>query len=147
LRGKSPAVLRDAVRAEATERTWTQGVQLSREQRVTSMRKSGDEIELDVRVPGRATPCHVVLNPNHDEWECDCPSKETVCSHVVAAVLAVEQGDGQLPTPSKKLATVRYLLEPDAGGVRVERQLVHDGGTEPLDGSIVPKLSGIATQE
>jgi superfamily II DNA or RNA helicase len=147
LHGKSPLVLRDAVRAEATERTWTQGVQLTREQRVTAMRKSGDEIELDVRVPGRPTPCHVVLNPKHDEWECDCPSKETVCSHVVAAVLAVEQGDGQLPAPSKKLATVRYLLEPDAGGVRVERQLVHDGGTEPLDGSIVPKLSSIATQE
>jgi superfamily II DNA or RNA helicase len=150
LRGKSPAVLKDAVRAEATERTWSQGVQLTRDQRVTGMRRSGDEVEYDVRVPGRPTPCHVILNERHGEWECDCPSKESVCSHVVAAVLASEQvADGKLPA-GKRLATVRYLLEPDPGGVRVERQLVHDDRTDQLDGSLVSRLQisgGIASEE
>ena len=140
------------MRAEATERTWTQGVQLARDGRVTGIRKSGDELEIDVRVPGKPTPCHVVLNPKHEEWECDCPSKELVCSHVVAAVLATEQAGGDLPVPVRSLATVRYLLEPDPGGVRVARELVTPDRADPLEGSLASlvatgKGGGVATQE
>ena len=47
--------LRDAVRAEATERTWSQGVALARDGRVVGRRKAGQELELEVRVPGRPT--------------------------------------------------------------------------------------------
>ncbi|HMG22488.1 MAG TPA: hypothetical protein VK607_14245, partial [Kofleriaceae bacterium] len=65
--------LRDAVRAEATERTWSQGVALARDGRVAG-RSGGrkDEIELDVRVPSKPTPFEVVLRPTHGEWECTC---------------------------------------------------------------------------
>jgi len=145
-------VLRDAVRAEATERTWTQGVQLARDGRVAGRGQSGGELELDVRVPGKPTPFHVVLNPEHEEWECDCPSKELVCSHVVAAVLATEQAGGELPKNAKAIATIRYMLEPDPAGVRVERLLVHDDRTEKLVGSLMTiiakgKASAIATEE
>ncbi|MDB4956562.1 MAG: SNF2-related protein [Myxococcales bacterium] len=129
--------LREAVRAEATERTWTQGVSLARDKRVVGKARSRDEIELDVRVPGKPTPFHVILNPVHDEWECDCATKEAVCSHVVAAVLATEQADGQLPTSSSAGASIRYLLEPDPGGVRVERVLVAKDSVEPFRGSLM----------
>src|SRR5689334_608486 len=97
--------LREAVRAEATERTWSQGVTLAREQRVIGRGRSGDEVELEVRVPGRPTPFEVVLDEFNEEWQCTCPSKEAVCSHVVAAVLATEQarqgGSESLPTSTK----------------------------------------------
>ena len=132
-RGKRPAVLREAVRDEATERTWSEGVALARDQRVVGKRTSGDELELEVRVPSRATPYHVILNPTHDEWECDCPSKEAACAHVVAAVIATEKAGGALPTSTRAAARIRYLLEPDPGGVRVERVLVHADRTEPFD--------------
>lgn len=89
-----------------------------------------------MRVPGRPTPFHVVLNPAHGEWECDCPSKESVCSHVVAAVLAVEQ-DGDQPMPARASATLRYLLEPDPSGVRVSRCLVYPDRVEPLTESLM----------
>ena len=72
--------------------------------------------------------------PTRGEWECDCPSKEAVCSHVVAAVIATEQADGALPTSASRGAPMRYLLEPDPGGVTVERVLVHGDRTEPLAG-------------
>jgi superfamily II DNA or RNA helicase len=152
-RGKRPVLLlKDAVRAEATERTWTQGVQLARDQRVTGKATSGGELEFAVRVPTKPTPFHVVLNPTHEEWECDCPSKESVCSHVVAAVLATEQAGGELPVSKRAAATIRYLLEPDPAGVRVERQLIHDDRTEQLRGSLMTmiakgKASQIATEE
>ncbi|HEY5944582.1 MAG TPA: SNF2-related protein, partial [Kofleriaceae bacterium] len=144
--------LREAVKAEATERTWSQGVTLAREQRVTGRARLGDEVELEVRVPGRPTPFEVVLDLANEEWQCDCPSKEPVCSHVVAAVLATEQAAGSLPTSTKAGAPIRYLLSPDPGGVRVERVLVRGDNDEPLPGPLMSlvangKASGIATVE
>jgi superfamily II DNA or RNA helicase len=144
--------LREVVRAEATERTWSQGVTLAREQRVVGRGRSGDELELEVRVPGRPTPFEVVLDLGNEEWQCDCPSKETVCSHVVAAVIATEQAGGALPTSAKAGAPIRYLLSPDQGGVRVERVLVRGDNDEPLPGPLMSlvaqgKASGIASIE
>jgi len=138
--------LREAVRSEATERTWTQGVTLAREGRVARKGRSGEETEYEVRVPGRPTPFEVVLGPD-DEWQCDCPSKEAVCSHVVAALLAEEQG-----ATAQTGATLRYLLEPDTGGVRVERVLVRGDSTDPLPAPLMSlvasgKASRIATTE
>jgi superfamily II DNA or RNA helicase len=121
---------------EAAERTWSQGVALARDRRVTGIGRSGSELELEVRVPGRPTPFTVILDVGHGEWECDCDSRELVCSHVVAAVLATDQTEGELPV-SPIDARLRYLLEPDAGGVRVERLLVHADRTEPLPGSLM----------
>ncbi|HUJ56908.1 MAG TPA: DEAD/DEAH box helicase [Kofleriaceae bacterium] len=99
--------------------------------------RAGDELELEVRVPGRPTPFEVVLDPAGEEWQCDCTSREAVCSHVVAAVLAVEQAGGELPRGSGALAALRYLLSPDPGGVRVERALVRGDRVEPLVGSLL----------
>ncbi len=105
--------LKDAVREAATDRTWSQGVTLAREGRVVGRRRSGDELELEVRVPARPTPFTVNLNAAHGEWECDCPSREDACAHVVAAVIASETTD--LPAAEKVGAPIRYLLAPDPG--------------------------------
>jgi hypothetical protein len=147
--------LRDVVRADATERTWSQGVALARDGRVSGRHKNGNEIELEVRVPGRPTPFEVVLNPAHREWECTCTSKDPVCSHVVAGVLsslAAEKAGAELPggDAARGLAAIRYLLTPSPGGVVVERVLVRNDHTEPLVGALMSlvgtgKASDIAT--
>jgi len=149
--------LRDVVRADATERTWSQGVALARDGRVSGRHKAGDEIELEVRVPGRPTPFEVVLNPAHTEWECTCTSRDPVCSHVVAGVLsslAAEKAGAELPVSdnARGLASIRYLLTPSPGGVIVDRVLVRNERTEPLVGSLLSlvgtgKASDIATIE
>ena len=108
-----------------------------------------------VRGPGagQADAVDRVVNPEHEEWECDCPSKEAVCSHVVAAVLATEQAGGGVPTRRERWRTLRYLLEPDPGGVRVERLLVqrrpHGGARRIADDARRQWQGGggIATQE
>jgi superfamily II DNA or RNA helicase len=139
---KGAVSLRDAVRAEATDRTWSQGVTLAREGRVVGRGRTASELELEVRVPGRPTPFEVVLDEAAGEWQCDCPSREAVCSHVVAAVLAVEQAGGELPAATAASgATVRYLLSPDPAGVRVERVLVRDDRVEPLPASLMAMLA------
>jgi superfamily II DNA or RNA helicase len=144
--------LRDDIRAKATERTWSQGVALARDQRVVGRGQVGDELELEVRVPGRPTPFEVVLDAAAGEWQCDCTSREAVCSHVVAAVIAVEQAGGGLPSSSRAGATIRYLLEPDPGGVQVTRVLVRGEVVEPLPAPLMSlvangRAAAIATQE
>jgi superfamily II DNA or RNA helicase len=130
--------MRDAVREATTDRTWSQGVTLARDKRVVGIRTQGDETELEVRVPGRPTPFTVILNRAQQEWECDCPSREAACSHVVAAVLAMGEGeDDKLPVSDRAGATIRYVLAPTPGGVSVERVLVHGDRTEQLVGSLV----------
>jgi superfamily II DNA or RNA helicase len=126
------ASLREAVRADATDRTWSQGVTLARDGRVSTRRGNDDEIEFDVRVAGRPTPFDTILNIKHGEWECSCPSKEAVCSHVVAAVLAAEQG-----IAAKPMAALRYVLSSGTGGLVVSRFLVAGDKVEPLKGTIV----------
>ena len=142
------AALRDAIREEASARAWSQGVQLSRDDRVSGRSSNTSEIEVEVRVPARPTPFLVVLHPQDGEWECDCPSKESACSHVVAAVLAVGQaqdaGGGEaLPVSAKAGGTIRYRLEPEAGGMSIGRTIVHrDGREEPLPASLTSIVSG-----
>jgi superfamily II DNA or RNA helicase len=137
--------LRDAVRAEATERTWSQGVALARDGRVAEVGRRGGEVEYEVRVPGRPTPFEVVLDEPAGEWQCDCPSREAVCSHVVAAVLASEHA--QVATVD---GYVRYLLNPDPGGVRVERAIVRGEAAQPVTGSVLSMVAAgakVATLE
>ncbi|MBA3542350.1 MAG: helicase, partial [Deltaproteobacteria bacterium] len=113
---------------------------MARDRRVVGRKQVKGELELEVRVPGRPTPYIVVLNEAHEEWECDCPSKEDVCSHVVAAVLAVEQSDGELPQSTAVGAPIRYLLSSATGGVTVERVLVQPDRIEPLKGSLLSMI-------
>src|SRR5262249_6928093 len=151
--------LRDAIRAAATERTWSQGVALARDRRVVGRQapalpgraasrsdaeggsRGGDEIAVEVRVPGRPTPFEVVLNTRHEDWECTCTSNDRVCSHVVAAMLAVEQANGELPSADKTAASIRYLLTPVAGGVAIERLLVTGEQSLPLARSLMSVIA------
>jgi len=144
--------LREVVRAEATDRTWSQGVTLARDKRVVVTGGDEDETEYEVRVPGRPTPFEVVLDRESEEWQCNCTSRERVCSHVVAAVLAAEQGDGVPTAAASGLAQIRYQLEPDPAGVKVTRVLVRGEAIEPLSGSLMSlvaagKAGTIATQQ
>jgi len=143
--------LREAIRAEAPERTWSQGVTWARDRRVAGAGMSGDELAFEVRTPGRPAPFEVILIPRHEEWECSCPSKEAVCAHVVAAVLAAEQAGDAQPTGTPG-ATIRYLLSPAPGGIAVDRALVRGETSEPLPAALMTllaqgKADTIATQE
>ena len=59
--------LRDAIHRAASQRAWSQGVTLAREDRVTGLSASPDEIEVEVRAPARPTPFTAVLYPEDGE--------------------------------------------------------------------------------
>ncbi len=142
--------LKTAARAAANERTWSQGVGLARDRRVRGTAQRGDEIELEVRVPTRATAFEVILDLEHQEWQCDCPGREAICSHVVGALLslAVAAADGEagapapLPTSPHVGGDVRYCIEPAGGGVTIERQIVRGDVVQRLTGSLIAVVTG-----
>lgn len=139
--------LKAEIREAATDRTWSSGVTLARDGKVTG-RLGGNELEFEVRVPGKATPFTAILNPTHGEWECDCPGREEVCAHVVAAVLALvkarEEGDAAaLPQATSVGGNLRYDISVGAGGLLVARSVIaRNGSAEPLKTSVAAILSG-----
>jgi superfamily II DNA or RNA helicase len=146
--------LREEVRAAAAARVWSQGVTLAREDRVVGKSSKSGEIEVEVRVPARPAPYTVVLYTSDNEWECDCPSKERACAHVVAAVLAVGTAAGELPVSQRAGGALSYRLEVAPGGLNLERRVVHRDGredvlTQPLQSIIAGRVPGpaVAPQE
>ncbi len=78
-----------AVQRAARSGTWSVGVKLARASAVAVESREAREIVLRVQAPGRAVAPTVVLYPEDNEWECDCPSRVNPCEHVVAAVIAL----------------------------------------------------------
>jgi superfamily II DNA or RNA helicase len=140
--------LRDAIHDAASQRAWSQGVTLARDDRVVGRSSSAGEIEVEVRAPARPTPFTAVLYPEDGEWECDCSSRERACAHVVAAVLAVGQAreagdDDALPTSAQVGGALSYRMTAAPGGLNLERWVVHpDGREERLDAPLQSILSG-----
>lgn len=132
--------LLEAVRKEARPGIWTTGVNLARSGAVALQARTASEIELRVRAPGRSVPLTVVLYPNDEAWECDCPGRVDPCEHVVAAAISLQQAESQdkpLEATSSKWSRVVYHFTRVEGGLQLERTLAHaDGTEEALDGNL-----------
>ncbi|WP_224372063.1 DEAD/DEAH box helicase [Hyalangium versicolor] len=137
--------LLEAVRKEARPGIWTNGVNLARSGAVALQSRSGTEIELRVRAPGRSVPVTVVLYPGDEAWECDCPSRVDPCEHVVASAISLQQAETQdkpLEATSSKWSRVVYRFTRVDGGLQLERTLAHaDGTEEPLEGSLLSMMA------
>ncbi len=131
------AQLLEEVRKAARPGIWSTGVNLSRAGAVVLQSRTAEEIELRVRAPGRSVALTVVLHPNDEAWECDCPSRMDPCEHVVAAAISVQQADKQetpLEAAASKWSRVVYRFTRVEGGLQLHRTLAHaDGTEEPLE--------------
>jgi superfamily II DNA or RNA helicase len=138
-------MLLDSIRAEAKPGIWANGVNLARAGAVAVQERSAKEIVLRVRAPGRAVPWTVVLYPEDDAWECDCPGKFDPCEHSVAAAIALQQGESRsepLPAAEARWARVVYRFTRFDGGLRLQRAIARTGSAEtPLEGSLQALLA------
>ncbi|WP_163997123.1 DEAD/DEAH box helicase [Pyxidicoccus caerfyrddinensis] len=134
------AQLLEAVRKEAKPGIWSNGVNLARSGAVVLQSQKAGELELRVRAKGRPVALTVVLYPNDDAWECDCPSLVDPCEHVVAAAISIQQAEKQetpLETAAARWSRVVYHFTRADGGLELRRALAHaDGREEPLEGSL-----------
>ncbi len=133
-----------SIRSACSGQVWSQGVKLARADAVAGESADDDEIVLRVKAPGRAVATTVVLYPDDDDWECDCPSKARVCSHVAAAVIAVGQARDAgeaLPSRATESATVGYRFVRRDGGLYLNRVVVRGEDETPLVGSLTALIA------
>ncbi|WP_426751190.1 SNF2-related protein [Myxococcus sp. Y35] len=139
------AQLLEAVRKEAKPGIWSNGVNLARSGAVVLQSQKGGELELRVRAKGRPVALTVVLYPNDDAWECDCPSPVDPCEHVVAAAISIQQAEKQdtpMETAATRWARVVYHFTRVDGGLELRRSIVQVDGTEtPLEGSLTSLMA------
>lgn len=131
-----PNALRDAIKKAASDRVWSQGVLLAREDRVTQLGADANETSFEVRLPTRPVPFTVHLSMQHGEWECDCPSRDVACAHVVAAV--VVWSDGTVKDAATRGGHVGYRLTAAPSGIAVARVIVGPTGEAAIGAGGLP---------
>ncbi len=94
----------DAVREMSSSSAWSRGVELVRSRAVTEDQRTVDEVSLRVETRGGLICPTVILYIDNEDWECDCDTRDEVCEHVTAAVIALRRADKEgvpLPKPGE----------------------------------------------
>lgn len=124
------------IRESAETRLWSRGVQLARSGAVVPI---GDDDEGDpsfnIALAGRAVGVRVTLHCSEEDWNCECPSRDDPCVHVIAAAIYWEKGD-VLPGAKRQLAGLVYRFTRSGNELSFDRFLDRDGKETPLRSSL-----------
>jgi superfamily II DNA or RNA helicase len=136
-----------AVRAAASSQSWSRGVELARAEAVSGEREGPNEIALRVAARGGlASSPLAILYPDDDAWDCDCASREDVCEHVCAAVIATRRARSEgraLPEPERAGGRIGYRFRRSGASLRFERVIRTAAGEEaPLRASLAALHAG-----
>ena len=135
----------EAIRDACSSTSWSRGVELARAGAVTSEREEHNEIVVRVATRGGLISPAVVLYPDDEDWECDCPSRDSACEHVAAAVIAVRrasQADEALETVAHATGRVRYAFRRCDGALDFEREITGPEGPHALEQTLASIASG-----
>lgn len=133
------------IRKACSPPIWSRGVELARSGAVSSNRMVAEgDIELRVSMKsGNASPL-VTLNTEFKDWSCECPSRDDVCLHVAAAVIAYKQArlDNQpLPGQSETAAgKILYHFTRGPAGLSLERFIAGANGAQQKITSTIAAL-------
>jgi superfamily II DNA or RNA helicase len=128
-----------AVREGCTPAQWSRAVEAARAGKVHPLRVR--EAELDFRVETRpGQPAHkVTLEPDAEDWDCDCDARTDACEHVAAAAIALSEARKRgetMPTTASPVAHVGYRLVSRKGPLSIRRMLVSEAGEQPLPAAL-----------
>jgi superfamily II DNA or RNA helicase len=134
-----------AIRQACFPATWSRGVELTRADAVVGDEQSDDEAVFRVTTRGGMLCPTVTLYPDDRDWDCDCASREDVCEHVAAAVIAwrrsADAGD-DLPRPKHAAGRVGYRFTRDEGRLALQRVIVHEEVEQLLEATLVAVSEG-----
>jgi superfamily II DNA or RNA helicase len=142
---QEPERLFEAVRKACPPATWSRGVELTRAGAVVGEGTGDDEVVFHVSTRGGMISPKVTLYPDDLDWDCECPGHATVCEHVAAAVIAWRRSDDEgrdLTAPERAPGRVGYRFTRTAGGLALERVIVHAGAEQPLEATLVAVAEG-----
>jgi superfamily II DNA or RNA helicase len=120
------------VRESAETRLWSRGVQLARSGAVVPIGEDdqGDP-SFNIALAGRAVGVRVTLHCSEEDWNCECPSRDDPCVHVIAATIYWQKGDA-LPGAKRQLAGLVYRFSRHEKELSFDRFLERDGTETPL---------------
>jgi superfamily II DNA or RNA helicase len=147
----------EAVRAACSASLWSRGVELARAGAVSGERDDGEEVVLRVSTRGGLLCPTALLYLEDAEWECDCGTREDVCEHVAAAVIALRKARSEglpLPEGAGDAGRIGYRLTRAGSALHFGRVVVGEAGEEPLSATLAAISSGrvggpafVATQD
>ena len=101
----------EAIRSAAGSAAWSRGVELVRADAVSGESDEDGEIALRVLTRGGLISPSVTLFSGDQDWDCDCGSRDDVCEHVTAAIIALRRARSEgraLPGPEKAPGRIGY---------------------------------------
>ena len=135
----------EAIRSAAGSAAWSRGVELVRADAVSGESDEDGEIALRVSTRGGLISPGVTLFTEDQDWDCDCGSREDVCEHVTAAIIALRRARGEgraLPGPEKAPGRIGYRFSREGSGLALERVVVSGEREEPLSTTLAAVASG-----
>jgi len=137
-------VLLHRARRSVPARMWSEAVELARDGAVQGVSNDGNEIQLRVKLRGKALPFDVWLWPDDMEYECDIEQQTKagwsvpVCAAIIAVNQSMVKGGGELPDSSSKYKVkLQYALTSKGADLFLERNVVWpDGRVELLKGTL-----------
>jgi superfamily II DNA or RNA helicase len=135
----------EAMRRASSRDVWSRGVELARAEAVRGVGERDGETVLRVTTRGGLLCPAVMLSPDDEAWECDCGSREEICDHAVAAVIALRRARREgVPLPLGDAGTghVGYRLARKDGELHFERVVAGMRGEEPLTTTLTALASG-----
>ncbi len=134
-----------AIRAACSPAIWSQGVELARAGAVQGEREEEDAIALRVATRGGLVSPSVHFELDPPDWNCDCASREDVCEHAAAAVIALRQArraGERLPGASQASGRIGVRLARRGGALHFERAVVVGEREELLQSTLAAVSSG-----
>jgi superfamily II DNA or RNA helicase len=134
-----------AIRAACSSAIWSQGVELARAGAVQGEREDADAVALRVATRGGLVSPSVHLELDPPDWSCDCASREDVCEHAAAAVIALRQArrsGARLPGSGERAGRIGVRLSRRAGELHFERVVVAGDREELLQSTLAAVTSG-----
>jgi superfamily II DNA or RNA helicase len=134
-----------AIRSACSAGIWSQGVELARAGAVSGERDDGDAVALRVATRGGLVSPSVHLELDPPDWNCDCASREDVCEHAAAAVIALRQArraGERLPGADRPTGRIGVRLTRRDDALHFERAIVVGEREELLQSTLAALTSG-----
>ncbi|NRA03856.1 MAG: DEAD/DEAH box helicase [Myxococcales bacterium] len=137
----------EAVRAACDPGTWSRGVELVRQAKLTTEQAEDDEVVIRVASRRSLLTPTVVLYPEAIEWDCDCDSPREPCDHVAAAAIVMERAQHtgeEVPGESEAGGRLGYRFTRTEKGLEFYRVVVTGDDEIPLEASLKAIVAGAA---
>jgi len=128
-----------SVREGVKAAQWSRAVKAARAGKVHLLRTRGSEIDFRVETLPGISAHTVTLEPESDNWDCDCEARTDACEHVAAAAIVwseTRKRGEPLVADTGAAGHIGYRLLSRRGPLKLRRVLVSEGAEVLMPASL-----------